>query len=434
MVDSRAPRCFSCSKVLAKQYDEFDGLTDEDGFSNNDAVALTKVTRSCCSRMVLTGVEISTQLREPEINVGPKIMAQEAVSSVVKKVIRGPNGREIVIHHLGDYRPPEAPKEIQPSPTLLTEQSPRLPFDPTDREPSPLSWVGRKRFLAIVSFLTQVVAPLDEDADPPGILYLGASGDGHLPYLIELFGNLHWIIHGSDFPKAVRDRINSKQVEVLPTKKAVLSLDDVKPYKQKVRYVISEYRTAKASSGTANYTLDVQKDMTFQQQVVIELAPEYALLRFALPYPQNWNGKANITYLDGLLTLPPWNASRGTECYLNVHYKDYSSPKVTNPKYREYGVDVYDQQMNYHNRKVRLEPWIHPAQNITNGLDACWDCASECAIHAAYLRKTEPNLVFNILVKRTREMTLRLNQTLSDGKYTLIQPPPQEHDEERPEP
>lgn len=433
-MDFRPPRCFSCQRVLATEYEDFDGLTNEDGFSNNDAVALTKVTRSCCSRMVLTGVDVTAQLREPEVNVGPKIMAQEAVSTLAKKVIRGPNGREIVIHHLGDYRPPEQPKEIQPGPTLITSSSPRLPFDPADREPSPLSWVGRKRFLAIVSFLTQVVQPIPEDADPPGILYLGASGDGHLPYLIELFGNLHWILHGSDFPKSIKDRVARGEVEILNTKKPILTIDDVKGYKDSVRYIISEYRTAKASSGPANYTNDVQKDMAFQQQVVIELSPEYALLRFALPYPQNWNGKPNITYLSGSLTLPPWNAPRGTESYLSVHYKDYSSTKASKPKYQDYGVEIYDQQMNYHNRKTRLEPWIHPAQNITNGLDGCWDCATECAIHAAYLRKVEPNLVFNVLVKRTREMTLRLNQTLDDGKYTLIQPPPQERDEERPEP
>lgn len=103
--------------------------------------------------------------------------------------------------------------------------------------------------------------------------------------------------------------------------------------------------------------------------------PAASMFKFRLPYTPG-----STRYLEGKFFLPVFGGRTTTECRLVVEDAEGNE--------REYDHTVYEQIMFYHNSVRRTQYWDHDISwGDGDGLDHCYDCASEIHILSQYLSK-----------------------------------------------
>jgi DNA-directed RNA polymerase I, II, and III subunit RPABC5 len=415
---SKPVRCFSCGLVLQPKYEGFDRLTNEDGFSEPDALSPLQLRRKCCVRMVLTGVEI---------NGGGDELSYEAISRFPQSVSRAKEGPEVTrgkripfIPHLGNYQPSGKLLDFTAANLLLTDESP-LAADEPDELPNPVEWTERSRVLALIWFLSGLVAV----ADVRRILYLGCGGlrAAAFRFVLDLF-------EADSFTFTLIDRH-----DVDP---ALKKLALRKGYSQRLRVAEKPYTTADAKSDEGEYDAlfceyaladraqgrweqTVDQDMRSQLDWYRLIGAQRACLRLRIPQIGG-----TFMYPAGTILLAPWESPRNLDAYL------YLSEQVAGLKNVGYSPKTQRQRMLHHDRVSRESAWAHPTIKESFGIDACWDCAAECSILSKYISATDPERTVPGVIVSVRELTGKLSYALDEeGALTLQTPPhPEEQDGE----
>jgi DNA-directed RNA polymerase subunit N (RpoN/RPB10) len=405
-------RCFSCGKSLNAQYGLYERLTEEDGFSDTDALSQLGLNRTCCTRMILTGVSVEHfegEQLEYEAPIGGTVASAEsaAVQRRAAEVSRGPQ-RARAIPHLEGYVPPGAPFDFTPDTMFLADDAP-LRRDEPDDLPLPVEWPERSRVLALISLLTRTIA-----TDERRVLYLGCGGlsaDG-VKFVLDLFPRhefnlVDWRGVSGALKKLAKDPEYEDRLTVSARKFGDADATNVKG---DVDVLFCEYGLADVAQPQYEHAVD--RDMQAQLRWAVEIEPARSLLRLSVP-----RISGPFEYAQGRLQLAPWTSPRNTSAYLHVENSDELA-------YVNYDYRAHVQRMLHHDRVTRLAAWQHKEIDAKYAIDACWDCAAECSILEAYVRATNPNRIGTKVVADVRELTQALSVALDASESLSLQTPP----------
>ena len=160
----------------------------------------------------------------------------------------------------------------------------------------------------------------------------------------------------------------------------------------------------------------VVKDMELQQDWAIEIHPEASMLKCRMPYK-----KGQTQYLDGHIYFPIWGGRTTSETRLVVTRKDHYDPDTQEPRKRMYDHKWYEDLMFHFNTVTRTTYFPH---DITldegEGLDHCFDCASEIFLIQEYLRKHKGIQDPDTLKKETIQMSRDITRECSSSGRSLL--------------
>lgn len=243
----------------------------------------------------------------------------------------------------------------------LKEHAPQMLYrSRKDEMKSVVHWGQRKLMIHEIEFLTLYAEE--------GILclYAGAAPGTHIPFLAELFPEIHFVL----IDPAHFSIESSAQITI---RQEFMSESVANEFKHMKTLFISDVRSVDCRLlDSQNVEIGVARDMNAQMQWYHILEPVAGLLKFRLPWSDG------ITpYLSGKVFLPVWGPQTTTESRLLVTTKECID--WDNKKYME--------QLFYFNNITRLCAYKH--QVLVEGLDYCYDCASEVDILGKYLSSSD---------------------------------------------
>jgi hypothetical protein len=256
-------------------------------------------------------------------------------------------------------------------------------------------WGQRKLFESELEFLSMYYTPGDT------IVYVGSAPGTHLLLLSELFPGLSFILYDpSPFDAKLYD--NPK----FTIFQKFFGDGDALRYKGKNYLFVSDIRTAELETDEESWIeRKVASDMRHQERWYKLLQPKKALMKFRLPFlnpgnPVLAHDRTTFNYLDGDVYIQAFPRQLSAETRL-----------VPNNKTKEWDLKLYEDAMFTHNIFFRIN--IYPYSEKVDGLDHCFDCASEVAIWKMFIEKTKSKESVSALSKK-------LNQNLSNGKFTPL--------------
>lgn len=225
-----------------------------------------------------------------------------------------------------------------------------------------LHWGQRKLLMSEIEFLTRFAAKARV------VIYAGAAPCTHLRALQELFED-HVFVLVDPAPFSVSESesvvlIKEKFTDELASQLFLRFGSDT--------LFISDIRgTGFEEDGAEIHELSIQQDMQDQMRWHCLLKPAKSMLKFRLPFDDG-----STLYLDGEVMLPVWGPSGTSECRLIV---DRNAGMV------HYDHRRHEEQMFHFNAVTRVGLYDHNI--VGEGIDHCYDCASEIQILRSYLLK-----------------------------------------------
>lgn len=192
------------------------------------------------------------------------------------------------------------------------------------------------------------------------VVYIGAGGGMHIPYLSKLFPRLTFHLYD--------DHFNIKETSNIKIFKRFFTDKDARYYSTYPHLFISDIRR----DATDNES--VWQDMIYQQRLVKLAKPKMANLKFRSPFPTKKFD--TFKYLSGNLYLQAFPKQWTTELRLET---DCSSE-------RRYSARNIEEQMFFHNNYLRPALYNY-SFNPLDVHDKCFDCTYETYIICEYIRK-----------------------------------------------
>ena len=202
------------------------------------------------------------------------------------------------------------------------------------------------------------------------VVYAGAAPGIHTPLLSDLFPNMVFHLYDpAPFKIAETDRIKLFNSYFTDNHALLYTFVPNLVFVCDIRRTVDEWF--------------VWEDMLAQQRWHDLMCPVLTSLKFRLPWPGDHgvleHGNTAVEYLDGDIHFPIWGRQNTTECRLVIEKDRHLGRK------RRYDCLVYEEEMCYFNRVIR--PSIHRWQRLRfDGLDVCYDCASEVRLLARYAK------------------------------------------------
>ena len=256
-------------------------------------------------------------------------------------------------------------------------------------------WGQRKLFASELEFLSNYYEKNDT------VIYIGSAPGTHLVLLSELFPELSFILYDPrEFDKQLY--LNPK----FTIFQKFFGDGDALRYKDQNYLLVSDIRTAELETDEDSWIeRKVASDMRYQQRWYNLMQPKKALFKFRLPFlnpgnPVLTQGRTTFNYLDGDVYIQAYPRQLSAETRL-----------VPNGKTKEWDLKAYEDAMFTHNIFFRIN--FYPYSEKVDGLDHCFDCASEVSIWKTYIEKTKSK-------ETVASLSKKLNQNLSNGKYTPL--------------
>ena len=282
----------------------------------------------------------------------------------------------------------------------------------------PISWGQRKLLMSEIEFFNIYWDPIK--IPEPLCVYAGAASGEHIILLSEMFPSFNFHLYD---PR--RDAFNigeTDKIKIIPT---YFTLEDVKKYKTEDKhniFFISDIRTSdfnktyKIIYDKYNVTYDknnriinsqghdekklkkevdlitereIFDDMLLQQQWVIELNPEHALLKFRLPYFYGYSEmELNKNYLKGIVYWQTWEKPTSTETRL----KPIRNSSTQQYEEGQWNTLEYEEWCYHHNIEVRVNTlykniFTDKDEPINDELINNYDCMCEATILKMYCEK-----------------------------------------------
>lgn len=145
---------------------------------------------------------------------------------------------------------------------------------------------------------------------------------------------------------------------------------------EQIDYVIIKWVTplTKEQSRKSQSYIDnlVIEDHTLQREIVENMKPVQAMLKFRLPYDWDNNPKNTFNYYDGYIYKQAFSGPTSSEARIVPNL--WNNGKFA-PKYRNYNLQSYDKKMAYYNNKLRddidinVRVWKSPVDGSTDVID-----------------------------------------------------------------
>ncbi len=238
-----------------------------------------------------------------------------------------------------------------------------------------IHWGQLKLLMSEIRFLTLY---LEREHLNPQVVYAGASPGQHIPILLSLFPQVKFHLYD---PRGFGIQ-GSDQIFLY---NQYFTDEDAKDWSEiEEVYFISDIRTADfvrnkrlGHEGDFKTEADVWTDNIRQMKWVQIMRPVQALLKFRLPYVQQWRqavhensrflrtylSEGGVTathasYLDGLLFEQPWKAPTSTEVRF-VPNRDESGEYYT----VNWDIAEYEEILTHHNQVTREKDFFNPFTN-----------------------------------------------------------------------
>ena len=263
----------------------------------------------------------------------------------------------------------ESPTDF-PFTRIISEDYPTLEYRRRQHEvKTVIHWGQRKLLMSEIEFLTLYSRPEDI------VVYAGAAPGTHIPFLIDLFPQLSFVLV-DPAPFSAKLRENERVVlcqECFTDEFAneYVGLSD------RLLFVCDVRSCDPNIMSNVQVEQHVLEDMEAQMRWHKIMRPRRSMLKFRLPWRP---GKT--TYLDGQVFLPVWGPITTTEARLITPEHSVAMCEYDNIK--------YEQQMFFFNTRGRVARYQHVVDTSSTageGLDFCYDCCAEVHILQEYLRK-----------------------------------------------
>eukprot|EP01117_Protostelium_nocturnum_P014763 TRINITY_DN5650_c0_g1_i3.p1 TRINITY_DN5650_c0_g1~~TRINITY_DN5650_c0_g1_i3.p1 ORF type:complete len:557 (+),score=125.51 TRINITY_DN5650_c0_g1_i3:342-2012(+) len=234
------------------------------------------------------------------------------------------------------------------------------------------------------------------------IVYAGAAPGTHIKFMSEeLFPDCKFVlVDPADFDVKPTERIEVIQdfyTDELANK-----------YSKKNGYdkllFVSDIRSMSAEMTDKEKEERVIIDMKCQEDWHNLMEPNATMLKFRLPYHQ---GKT--MYLKGRIFFPIWGGRTTTETRLVA---------TTNERH-EYDNIEYEELMFHHNTTVRTQYYDHDIKG--EGLDHCFDCASEIFVLGQYFRKFRKDIEEDKIDEEISNLSRHISVVISNTGRSLKQ-------------
>ena len=221
-------------------------------------------------------------------------------------------------------------------------------------------WGQLKLFTSELLFLTNYYDP----TEVKDLIYIGAAPGDHLVVLSKMFPNLTFHLYDrSEF------NLDLSTIKNIKINNGYFTSGDVEKWKDVNCLLISDIRTVTYDSSKTlmedmkeNEDI-VWKDMNLQRSWVEEIKPLYSLLKFRLPYAEDFElekGKIR-TYLDGIVYIQPFCKSSSSETRLCVFGKQITE--------RDWDILSYERKLFHHNSVTRSKyTFKNPLNNTTKNI------------------------------------------------------------------
>jgi hypothetical protein len=245
----------------------------------------------------------------------------------------------------------------------LEPNAPRIPYRRRRGElKTVVSWPSRMCLLLEAEFLTRFAEAGST------VLYVGQDTDVHFALLCDMFPELRFILVDPQ-PQQLR---TSARLEIYYC-----------PFSDDIGELFSDRRALLISATRAAPPLPPDatqeemesaalQDLEAQRHMVEVVKPERSLLRFSLP----WRPGAT-TYMRGTLYLPVWGGQTAVETRIVV--------TGDGSEVSEWDHTMYEEQMFRFNTVTRVQCYPHAV--VAEGLDHCFDCASEAEVLRSYVTR-----------------------------------------------
>lgn len=234
----------------------------------------------------------------------------------------------------------------------------------TNEERTVIHWGQRKLFLSELEFFTLYAKPNDI------VLYVGSAPGNHTFFLTLLFPFIEKFILIDPCPFYVKP---TEKIEIIQDFFKEEYIQEIKKkYPSSRLLFISDIRSASPLQESEDVVEEkVNQDMQLQMNWVLSLKPRKSMLKFRL----SWR-EGTTEYLDGDIYYQSWGPSTTTETRLITSGK----------KMKIYSNKGYESKLFYFNTHTRTNLYMHPIKDV-EGLDHCYDCASEVYIWKKYIKK-----------------------------------------------
>lgn len=305
--------------------------------------------------------------------------------------------------------PANTPKMLTPDLMIITDNSPKLKYRARSKEEKKsVHWGQRKLLLSEVQFFTIYHDTVNNPN--PIVVYAGAAPGIHFRILSAMFP--HFTFHLYD-PSKFSPSINGlRNVHIY---QQIFTDGDAQRWAgRKDVYFISDIRSADYRKLSARETEQgISDDMQAQLRWYRIINPIKGLLKFHLPYPDQWH-EPTYEYPDGIVYKQSWAPQSSTETRLVI--QDGTS--------KRWNLTDYESQMFYHNVVLREQTeFVDPFTGQPfEGLDPPeltnnYDSVSEVIILRDYIQKYVPSQdVRTDVIKLSRTITAYLQEGPSSSK------------------
>jgi len=235
-------------------------------------------------------------------------------------------------------------------------------------------WGQRKLLFSEIAFLLRYA-----DADlhrVQQVLYAGAAPGNHTNFLSDLFPQMRFhLVDPAPFSAKPTDKITLEN--------AFFTQETATAWKGRTDLFISDIRGLMRNLSDAEKEAQVAVDMKRQQDWVQEIVPSASMLKFRLPFT-----RGQTDYLDGQIVFQVWGGRTTAESRLVVTREDHYDTDAKQFRLKPYDHGWYEDVMFHFNTETRTTYFPHDVPwEEGDGLDHCFDCASELAILEEYIRK-----------------------------------------------
>lgn len=289
------------------------------------------------------------------------------------------------------------------------------------KEKKRIHWGQRKLGLALVQFMTNYWDP--NKTPYPKIVYAGAAPGSNIKLGVRLFPRASWYLYDPS-PIKIQKMDNIKIYQKLFTDQ------DAEQWKNRNDvFFISDIRSIGIDNIRPDqYEAGIWKDMLTQQQWVKIIKPQWAQLKFRLPYSKRGFPDL-LPYMDGVLYHGIWAPQSSTESRLvpnqNLEEALWSIEKYENHKY--YFNSHIRENCVYYNpfyskNDYRYNYPIYSSNNMyETELTNDYDSRAETQVWINYLNKfTQNKSLLNDVERLADALTAVINDDLKFEKWTTL--------------
>ena len=295
-------------------------------------------------------------------------------------------------------------RDFKSTDMVLSTKAPRLKY--TGRKKIPFTgihWGQRKLLASEVLFFLDVLQPKKRYH----IVYAGAACGTHILLLINMFKQLTFtLVDPAPFDARLAKyptRINILQIPFTNTLAHAIKARHLKQSNGLPLIFISDIRTQATED-------EIRDNMEDQMKWTKILTPEYALLKFRLP----WD-RVTYDYLDGTIYKQIWQTKNSTETRLLVKPSSNATFRM-----KSYDCKKYEDQLFYHNMVTRTQFHNYSGRQstiknrwMTLHMDRCFDCVAERWLLHRYI-KSKWNTDFKLTVFK---LAYKWTRFLQRGQY-----------------